>query len=120
MTPEELDDAGLAYAVDGAVATITLNRPAVKNAQHPRLWAGMVRLLESLDDDVRIVVVRGAGGTFSAGLDLSLLDPSRADEAGSLITTAMKSAASRSQRLMSGSRRRPRRISPTMTSCHTR
>lgn len=91
MTPEELDEAGLAFALDGPVATITLNRPAVKNAQHPKLWAGMTRLLESLDDDVRIVVVRGAGDTFSAGLDLSLLDPGRAAEDGSLIATAMKS-----------------------------
>jgi len=33
----------------------------------------MVQILESLGDEVRVVVVRGAGGTFSAGLDLSLL-----------------------------------------------
>ena len=93
MTPEELAEAGLSFALDGPVATITLDRPQVKNAQHPRLWAGMVRLLESLDDDVRVVVVRGAGGTFSAGLDLSLLDPSRATEQGSLVATAMKDDA---------------------------
>ena len=93
MTPEELRAAGLAFAVDGAVATITLTRPEVKNAQHPALWAGMVRLLEGLDDDVRVVVVRGAGGTFSAGLDLSLLDPSRADEDGSMVATMRKSDA---------------------------
>ncbi len=93
MTPEELAEAGLAFGVDGAVATITLNRPEVKNAQHPKLWAGMVRLLESLDDEIRVVVVRGAAGTFSAGLDLSLLDPSKAAEQGSMIATAMKSDA---------------------------
>jgi len=69
----DLAEAGLEYAVDGAVATITLNRPDVRNAQHPAMWAGMVEILESLGDEVRIVVVRGAGGTFSAGLDLSLL-----------------------------------------------
>jgi len=69
----DLAEAGLEYAVDGAVATITLNRPDVRNAQHPAMWAGMAEILESLDDEVRIVVVRGAGGTFSAGLDLSLL-----------------------------------------------
>ena len=70
----DLDAAGLEYAVDGAVATITLNRPDVRNAQHPPMWAGMVEILESLGDEVSVVVVRGAGGTFSAGLDLSLLD----------------------------------------------
>jgi len=70
----DLDAAGLEYAVDGPVATITLNRPDVRNAQHPAMWAGMVEILESLGDEVRVVVVRGAGGTFSAGLDLSLFD----------------------------------------------
>jgi enoyl-CoA hydratase/carnithine racemase len=70
----DLDAAGLEYAVDGPVANITLNRPDVRNAQHPAMWAGMVEILESLGDEVRVVVVRGAGGTFSAGLDLSLLD----------------------------------------------
>jgi enoyl-CoA hydratase/carnithine racemase len=72
----DLETAGLAYAVDGpdnSVATITLNRPDVRNAQHPAMWAGMVEILESLGDEVRVVLVRGAGGTFSAGLDLSLL-----------------------------------------------
>jgi enoyl-CoA hydratase/carnithine racemase len=69
----DLVAAGLEYAVDGAVATITLNRPDVRNAQHPAMWAGMVEILESLGDEVRIVVVRGVGGNFSAGLDLILL-----------------------------------------------
>lgn len=91
MTHDELAAAGLAFAVDGAVATITLDRPAVRNAQHPGLWARMVRLLEGLSDEVRVVVLRGAGGTFSAGLDLSLLDPARADSDGSLISTMAKS-----------------------------
>lgn len=91
MTPEELAAAGLGFAIDGPVATITLNRPAVKNAQHPALWAGMVRLLEGLGDEIRVVVVRGAGGAFSAGLDLGLLDPARAGEEGSLLDTMAKS-----------------------------
>jgi len=90
MTPDELTAAGLAYDVDGPVATITLNRPEVRNAQHPAMWAGLARLLDSFENDVRVVVVRGAGGTFSAGLDISLLDPARADQEGSLVATAMK------------------------------
>ena len=87
MTPEELDHAGLRLALDGAVATITLNRPEVRNAQRPRTWAGIARILEELEETVRVVVLRGAGGTFSAGLDLSLLDPARTDEEGSFVAT---------------------------------
>ena len=87
MTPEELDRADLRLDVDGAVATITLNRPEVRNAQRPRMWAGIARILEELDEPVRVVVLRGAGGAFSAGLDLSLLDPAEPDEEGNFIAT---------------------------------
>jgi enoyl-CoA hydratase/carnithine racemase len=91
MADDSTDPTGITLRVDGAVATITLDRPEVRNAQRPGMWAAMVEALESLGDDVRVVVVRGAGGTFSAGLDLSLLDPGRADHPDSLIATAMKS-----------------------------
>ncbi len=87
MTPEELSHADLRLALDGAVATITLDRPEARNAQRPRMWAGLARVLEELAPEVRVVVLRGAGGTFSAGLDLGLLDPARPDEEGNFIAT---------------------------------
>jgi len=91
MTAEPLADTGIDVLVEGAVATITLNRPGVRNAQQPRMWAAMVAALESFSDEVRVVVVRGAGGNFSAGLDLSLLDPAQAADPDSLLATAQKS-----------------------------
>lgn len=87
MTPDELAHADLRLDVVGAVATITLDRPASRNAQRPRMWAGLARILEGLAPEVRVVVLRGAGGTFSAGLDLGLLDPARPDEEGNFIAT---------------------------------
>jgi enoyl-CoA hydratase/carnithine racemase len=57
---------------DGAVLTVTLDRPEQLNAQMPATWAALARLGEALDDDVRVVVVRGAGRSFSAGLDRNL------------------------------------------------
>jgi enoyl-CoA hydratase len=62
----------IAYRVEDAIATITLDRPAYRNAQG---W----RMLDELDEafaaaaadpDVRVVVVRGAGADFSSGHDL--------------------------------------------------
>jgi enoyl-CoA hydratase/carnithine racemase len=79
MSPEELTAAGLRYAVDGAVATITLDRPDVRNAQTPTMWRALGRLGEELPDDIRVVVVTGTGSTFSAGLDRAMLDPSGGD-----------------------------------------
>jgi len=75
MEAKTLEQAGLKYDVDGAVATITLHRPDVRNAQTPTMWRALAAIGRELSDDVRVVVVRGSGSTFSAGLDRSMLDP---------------------------------------------
>ena len=60
---------------DGAVLTVTLDRPDQLNAQTPATWSTLAGIGQSLDADVRVVVVRGAGRAFSAGLDRSLFSP---------------------------------------------
>ncbi len=79
MTPDELDAAGLRYELEGPVATITLDRPEVRNAQTPTMWRALARLGEEIADDVRVVVVRGAGQSFSAGLDRAMLSSGGGD-----------------------------------------
>ena len=61
---------------DGAVLTVTLDRPDQLNAQTPDTWAALAAIGADLDPVVRVVVVRGSGRSFSAGLDRSLFDPS--------------------------------------------
>ncbi|WP_231123433.1 enoyl-CoA hydratase/isomerase family protein [Nocardioides sambongensis] len=90
---DDLAEVGLHCTIDGAVATMTLHRPEVRNAQKPSMWAGMVDFVTGLGDDVRVVVVRGSGGIFSAGLDLGLIDPARTEEPGNLIATMRMSDA---------------------------
>lgn len=65
----------LLYAVDGAVATITLNRPEARNAYSAELIGGLVGSLTvaERDDDVRAVVLTGAGSAFCAGGDLKAM-----------------------------------------------
>jgi enoyl-CoA hydratase len=62
----------LVVAVDGPVATFTLNRPERLNAVTPAmidaLDAALARALE--DDAVRVIRLRGAGRAFCAGYDL--------------------------------------------------
>lgn len=78
------------FSVVGAVATLTLNRPAALNsftrAMHAELRAALQKVQDdaALRDVVRAVVITGAGRGFCAGLDLSELDftpgPTAADE----------------------------------------
>lgn len=62
----------LLYARDGAIATITLNRPEKRNALTvPMLEAFHAAVREiGASPDVRVLIVRGAGPAFCAGLDL--------------------------------------------------
>jgi trans-feruloyl-CoA hydratase/vanillin synthase len=54
------------------IATVIMNRPEKRNAMSPELHLAMDRALEELevDPDVKVVIIRGAGGNFSAGQDL--------------------------------------------------
>jgi enoyl-CoA hydratase/carnithine racemase len=54
-------------------ATVTLSRPERRNAMTPGTWRGLAAIGRSLPDGVRVVVVRGEGPSFSAGIDLRLL-----------------------------------------------
>ena len=65
----------ICYTVNGAVATITLNRPEVANAQDTQLIDELDAAfdLAGADDDVRVVVMAANGRHFSAGHDLKAL-----------------------------------------------
>ena len=58
--------------VDGPVAVVTINRPAARNAVNGAVAAGMAAALGDLDarQDIGVIVLTGAGGTFCAGMDL--------------------------------------------------
>jgi enoyl-CoA hydratase/carnithine racemase len=72
---EDLAGSGLRLEIDGAVATITLIRPERRNAQTPGMWRALARIGDTLPVGVRVVVVCGAGSSFSSGIDLRALTP---------------------------------------------
>ncbi|CAL9573052.1 enoyl-CoA hydratase/isomerase family protein [Streptomyces sp. enrichment culture] len=70
-----LDKDGVRLTVDDAIATVTLTNPAKRNAQSPALWRALTEAGRMLPGSVRVVVLRGEGKSFSAGLDRQMLSP---------------------------------------------
>jgi enoyl-CoA hydratase/carnithine racemase len=62
-------DAGL--PAPGAV-TVTLSREERRNAMTPAMWRGLAEIGRDLPEGTRVVVIRGAGPSFSAGIDVRL------------------------------------------------
>jgi enoyl-CoA hydratase/carnithine racemase len=72
-----MTDEGIGCEIDGAVAVVTIDRPAKLNAVTQEMSDRLVEVIESLNDDprVRAVVLTGAGErAFSAGSDIRTLD----------------------------------------------
>ncbi|MGD0733989.1 MAG: enoyl-CoA hydratase-related protein [Terracidiphilus sp.] len=64
----------LLVAEEGDVRTITLNRPERRNAMTPEMQTELIAVMEdAAASDCRVVVFRGAGEAFCAGLDLTAL-----------------------------------------------
>ena len=74
--PEMTDEnKSVLYAVDGATARLTLNRPEKRNALNDAVIDGLKQGLRQADSDktVRVVVISGAGPDFCSGADLAAL-----------------------------------------------
>jgi methylglutaconyl-CoA hydratase len=61
----------IAIAIDNRVARITLNRPAFRNAFNDAVIRDLCSAFSDLSDDVRAVILTGAGTAFCAGADLN-------------------------------------------------
>lgn len=68
-------EAGFRLDVADTVATVTLSLPERLNAQTPHTWTWLRRAGADLPGSVRVVVVRGEGRAFSAGLDRAMFAP---------------------------------------------
>jgi enoyl-CoA hydratase/carnithine racemase len=74
----------LPLARDGAIATVTFDRPAVRNAFDLGMWQGLQATMEALsaEETLRCVVLRGAGTeAFSAGADIAAFAAERGTRA---------------------------------------
>ncbi len=60
---------------EGHIVTLTLNRPAKRNAFNPEVLCRLCDAFDMIDqdDEIRVGIITGAGGNFSAGADLDQL-----------------------------------------------
>lgn len=71
VAARRLTEAGLCLSRDGDAVTVTLDRPERRNAQTPAMWSALADIGRELPGDVRFVILRGAGASFSSGLDVA-------------------------------------------------
>jgi enoyl-CoA hydratase/carnithine racemase len=95
-------DGGVRLDCAGPVATVTLSRPDVLNAQTPAMWRAMREFSRDLPAEVRVVVVRGEGRAFSAGLDRSIASGSGPDSFTELTTLSPEASADRIAEFQAG------------------
>jgi len=70
--PDEAEQRAVTYVVDDGIAWVSFNRPDKRNAMSRRLNRRMMAVLDELEyrDDVGVLVLRGEGDAWSAGMDL--------------------------------------------------
>jgi enoyl-CoA hydratase len=82
----------VSYEKRGAVAILTLNRPHKLNAINSEMLAALGAALEvaEQDDDVRVLILNGAGRAFSAGFDLDMGKPAEGESDDEFIARELR------------------------------
>jgi enoyl-CoA hydratase/carnithine racemase len=92
---------GIETRQDGPVLYVELNRPDVRNAMRPSTWQALAAVGAAVPDDVRVVILRGAGAAFSAGLDRRSFAGETIDGEAP-VTTLMHAEREEFERVVSG------------------
>ncbi|MGN6157184.1 MAG: p-hydroxycinnamoyl CoA hydratase/lyase [Devosia sp.] len=84
------------------IATVTFNRPQKRNAMNPALNVRMLEVLDEIEghDDVGVLVLTGAGDSWSAGMDLKEYFRDNDDKGRSATLKARRQSGGWWQRLM--------------------
>lgn len=79
-------------AIENGVATVTLDRPDVRNAINDAMRAELIAALDSVAEDeaVRALVITGRGGAFCAGGDVSGMRSRLAEPAGEIASNGWR------------------------------
>lgn len=96
-----MTDKPLFFERNGPIGELVLNRPQKRNALTRTMWQTLPRLLDGAkkEADLRVLIVRGEGGAFTAGADIGEFQevyatPESADAFSAEVATALDSLAS--------------------------
>jgi feruloyl-CoA hydratase/lyase len=69
---DRLEEDTVTYNVQDGIAWVSFNRPEKRNCMSPKLNRQMMRVLDELEyrDDIGVLVLKGEGTAWSAGMDL--------------------------------------------------
>ncbi|KJK57289.1 enoyl-CoA hydratase/isomerase family protein [Saccharothrix sp. ST-888] len=73
--PQQWEEAGVRFELDGETAVVTLCNGKRRNAQSPAMWRALAEIGRALPGTVRVVLLRAEGVSFSAGLDRAMFTP---------------------------------------------
>jgi len=79
-----MPSSNLTWDINGSVGVVTFNRPETRNALTWDMYDALVAACDTAEsaDDVRVLIIRGAGGAFAAGTDISQFREFANGEAG--------------------------------------
>jgi len=88
-------EGALRFDADGAVAILTLNRPAARNALNLAMWRALPEVVADVaaESSVRVLILRGAGENFASGADITEFPKVFADRTSALDYARLLEAA---------------------------
>jgi len=96
-----MPSSNLDWDINGSVGVVTFNRPATRNALTWDMYDALVAACETAEaaGDVRVLIIRGAGGAFAAGTDISQFRDFANGEAGVAYERRIDAVIDRIERL---------------------
>jgi len=86
---ETTDEDGLRIELDGPVLRLTMNRPDARNAMTPAMWRRLIVARDlAIEVHPQVIILAGAGASFSAGMDKRMFTPEGIPGEKSLISLA--------------------------------
>ena len=96
-----MPSSNLDWDINGSVGVVTFNRPEARNALTWDMYDALVAACETAEaaGDVRVLIIRGAGGAFAAGTDIAQFREFANGEAGVAYERRLDAVIDRIERL---------------------